>query len=174
MLSRISMAVARMLLAPVPALALAAALVSAAAAQGVIAEKAISLDLALAVARGALEKCRAEGYRVAVTVVDRDGLVKASLRDDGTGPHALDASRREAFTALTFKVLSGDWAERVLKEPAASGLKDTEGTLALRGGVPIRAGTEVIGAVGTSGAPDGDKDEACSQAGLLQVAGRLR
>ena len=155
-------------------LVVALALASPAPAQGVPREKALSLDLALEIARGALEKCRAEGYHVSVTVVDRDGIVKTSLRDDRTGPHTLDTSRREAFTAATFQVLSGDWAERVLKEPTAAGLKSVAGTIALRGGVPIRAGTEIVGAVGTSGAPGGDKDEACSKAGVARVAARLK
>lgn len=143
-------------------------------AQEVITEKALSLDLARAIAQGALEKCRADGYHVSVTVVDRDGLVKMALRDDGSGPHTLVTSRRKAFTSLTFKQPSGDWAKRVLTEPAVAGLKDTAGTIALAGGLPIKAGTEVIGAIGTSGAPGGEKDQACSNAGIDKVADKLK
>jgi uncharacterized protein GlcG (DUF336 family) len=143
-------------------------------AQEVITEKALSLNMAQAIAQGALEKCRADGYHVSVTVVDRDGLVKAALRDDGTGPHTIVTSRRKAFTSITFKQPSGDWAKRVLTDPAVAGLKDTAGTIALGGGVPIKAGNEVIGAIGTSGAPGAEKDEACSNAGVQKLTDKLK
>jgi uncharacterized protein GlcG (DUF336 family) len=145
-----------------------------AAAQDVITEKALSLDLAHAIAQGALEKCRADGYRVSVTVLDRDGLVKAAFRDDGSGPHTIVTSRRKAFTSVTFKQPSADWAKRVLSEPGIAGLKDTEGTIALGGGVPIKAGNEVIGAIGVSGAPGAEKDEACANAGIQKMADKLK
>ena len=104
-----------------------------AAAQEVVTEKALSLDMAHAIAQGALEKCRADGNHVSMTVVDRDGLIKAVLRDDGTGPHTLTTSRRKAFTSVTFKQPSADWAKRVLSDPAIAGLKNTTGTIALGG-----------------------------------------
>jgi uncharacterized protein GlcG (DUF336 family) len=145
-----------------------------ASAQDVITEKALSLDLAQAIAEAAIAKCRADGYHVSVTIVDRDGVTKAALRDDGTGPHTIVTSRRKAFTSVTFRQRSGDWARRVLTEPAVAGLKDTEGTIALGGGLPIKAGNEVIGAIGVSGAPGGDKDEACANAGLQKFADKLK
>ena len=109
-----------------------------------------------------------------MTVLDRDGLVKAAFRDDGSGPHTIVTSRRKAFTSVTFRQPSADWAKRVLTEPAVAGLKDTEGTIALGGGVPIKAGNEVIGAIGVSGAPGGEKDEACANAGIQKVADKLK
>jgi uncharacterized protein GlcG (DUF336 family) len=158
----------------IPVLALLSLFAVPVGAQQLRVEKTLSLDLALAIARAAIEKCRAAGYHVSVTVLDRGGRVKAMLSDDGTGPHTIDTSRRKAFTSVTFRVASGDWAKRVLKDPASAGLKDTAGTIALAGGLPVRSGTEVIGAVGTSGAPGGDKDEACSLAGLNEVVDRLK
>jgi uncharacterized protein GlcG (DUF336 family) len=145
-----------------------------AVAQEVVTEKALSLDMAHAIAQGALEKCRADGYHVSATVLDRDGLVKAAFRDDGAGPHTIVTSRRKAFTSVTFRQPSADWAKRVLTDPAVAGLKDTEGTIALGGGVPIKAGNEVIGAIGVSGAPGGEKDEACANAGIQKVADKLK
>ena len=145
-----------------------------AAAQEVLTEKALSLDLAHAIAQGAVEKCRADGYHVSVTVLDRDGLVKAAFRDDGSGPHTIVTSRRKAFTSVTFRQPSADWAKRVLTDPAVAGLKDTEGTIALGGGVPVKAGNEVIGAIGVSGAPGGEKDEACASAGIQKFADKLK
>jgi uncharacterized protein GlcG (DUF336 family) len=140
----------------------------------VISEKALSLDLAQAIAQGALAKCRADGNHVSVAVLDRDGLVKIAFRDDGAGPHTIVTSRRKAFTSVTFKQPSGQWARRALTEPALAGLKDTAGTIALGGGVPIKAGNEVIGAIGVSGSPGADKDEACATAGVSEVADKLK
>src|SRR5437763_1861423 len=78
------------------------------------------------------------------------------------GAHRLVTSRRKSFPSVTFSRPSGYWAKRVLTEPAVAGLKGTEGTMALGGGVPVKAGNEFIGAIGVSGAPGGDKDEACA------------
>lgn len=139
----------------------------------VISEKALSLDLAEAIALGALAKCRADGNHVSVTVLDRDGLVKIAFRDDLAGPHTIVTSRRKAFTSVTFKQPSAQWAHRVLTDAAVAGLKDTAGTIALGGGVPIKAGSDVIGAIGVSGSPGADKDEACANAGIAAVADKL-
>ncbi len=136
--------------------------------------KTLSLDLARGIAEAALAKCRADGNHVSVTVLDRDGLVKIAFRDDGAGPHTLVTSRRKAFTALTFKQPSGQWAHRVLSDPAIAGLKDTAGTIALDGGMPLKAGGEVVGAIGVSGSPGGDKDEACANAGIAGFANQLK
>ena len=137
-------------------------------------EKALSLDLAEAIAMAALTKCRADGNHVSVTVLDRDGLVKIAFRDDGASPHTITTSQRKAFTSVTFRQPSAQWAHRVLTDPAIAGLKDTAGTIALGGGVPIKAGNEVVGAIGVSGSPGGDKDEACANAGIAAVADKLK
>ena len=160
----------------VPAVLTAACVATGASApaQQVLNEKQISLALAQDIAQAAVEQCRKDGFRVVVTVVDRAGRVKAVLRDDGTGPHSLDTSRRKAYTSLTFRTPTGEFAERVQGNPAAAALKDVENVIALRGGLPIKAGDEVIGAVGVGGAPGGDKDEACAQAGIRKVADELR
>ncbi|HEY6334988.1 MAG TPA: heme-binding protein [Alphaproteobacteria bacterium] len=156
-----------------PALLLAFAGASA-LAQGVITQKALSLDLAQAIAQGALEKCRADGNHVSIAVLDRDGLDKVIVRDEGSGPHTLSTARRKAFTSVTFKRTSAEWAQRVLNTPEVAGLKDTAGTIALGGGVPIKAGDEVIGAIGISGSPGAEKDEACANAGIQKVADQLK
>src|SRR6266851_1786568 len=87
-------------------------------AQGLITQKGLSADAAQAVARGALDKCRADGYRVSVTVIDDGARLKAFVRDDGSGPHTIDFSRKKAYSALTFKRTSGEtgkaWAENAL------------------------------------------------------------
>jgi len=142
--------------------------------QGVVTEKALSLDLAQAIVQGALEKCRADGNHVSIALLDRDGLEKVIVRDEGSGPHTLTTARRKAFTAVTFKTTSADWANRVLNDPTRAGLKETAGTIPLGGGVPIKVGNEVIGGIGVSGSPGGEKDEACANAGIQKVADQLK
>jgi uncharacterized protein GlcG (DUF336 family) len=144
---------------------------SAAAAQELLTQKALSLDVALAIAQGALQQCRADGYHVSVTVVDGAGMVKVQMHDDGAGPHTIDFSRRKAYSAFTFKRTSGETGKAWAANPPAPNIQDAVGTA---GGVPIRAGSEVIGAVGVSGAPGGEKDEACSNAGIAKVASKLK
>jgi len=144
-----------------------------AAAQGLVDQKSLSADMAMALATAALEDCRSKGFTVSVTVVNADGLIKAFVRDDGAGPHTIDLSRKKAYTAATQKNLSGQvaiqWGDR--PPPAIDGI------VALAGGVPIRAGDEVIGAVGISGAPAGDpagtNDEICANAGIASIASQL-
>ena len=153
---------------------LAAAVVlcsSAAVAQELNTQKTLSLDVALAIAHGALDQCRADGFRVTVTVVDGSGMVKVQMHDDGAGPHTMDFSRKKAFSALTFKRTSAETGKAWAAAPPAQLITDAVGT---PGGVPIRVGNDFIGAVGVSGAPGGDKDEACSNAGISKVASKLR
>ena len=146
----------------------------AAAAQNILNERQISLALAGEAAEGAVMQCRMDGFRVTATVVDRSGQIKAVMRDDGTGPHTIDTSLRKAFTSVSFRISSADFTRLVETNPAAANLKDVKGVIAVAGGLPIRAGDEVIGAIGVGGAPGGDRDEACAQAGINRIADRLK
>lgn len=143
-------------------------------AQTVLNERQISLAMASDIAEGAVMQCRSDGFRVTATVVDRSGQIKAVVRDDGTGPHTLESSLRKAFTSLSFRISSADFARLVATNPAAANLKDLTGVLAVGGGLPIRDGEEVIGAIGVGGAPGADRDEACAQAGITRAADRMR
>jgi uncharacterized protein GlcG (DUF336 family) len=140
-------------------------------AQGLVTKKLISADQAHTIARGAIDKCRADGYHVTVTVIDEDGLLKAFLRDDGSAPHTIDFSRKKAFSALTFRRTSAETGKAWADNPPAPNVDGTTGTA---GGVPIKAGATVIGAVGVSGAPGGDKDEACANSGIAKIAADLK
>jgi uncharacterized protein GlcG (DUF336 family) len=142
--------------------------------QNVPSEKQLSLPLAQEAAAAAIDQCRKDGYKVTVTVVDRAGRVKVVMRDDGTGPHTLDTSRRKAFTSLSFKTSSAEFAKRVATNPEAAGLRDVDGVITLGGGLPILSGVEVIGAIGVGGAPGGDKDEACARAGINKIAEKIK
>lgn len=148
--------------------------VCSAAADDVLVEKQISTALAAEAAVAALQQCRNGGFQVAVAVVDRAGIAKVILRDDNAGPSTVDASRRKAFTAVTFRTPTLQFAQLVADNPALQGLRDIADVLILGGGLPIRAGNEVIGGIGVSGAPGADLDEACAQAGINQISNRLQ
>ena len=153
---------------------LACALVTPASAQ-LLARKDLSASMALTIAQTTMATCAANGYSVSVTVVGRNGEVLAQVRGDGTGPHTMENSFRKAYSARTFRQSSGDFAKRMLKpgEPAGS-LTYLTNVVPAQGALPIKVGEEVIGAAGASGAPGGEKDEACVKAGLDKVADQLK
>jgi uncharacterized protein GlcG (DUF336 family) len=142
------------------ALAAAAMLSSSAHAQ-LANEKNLTLAMAQAIANGAMESCKAMGYKVSVAVLDRDGLPIVMLRGDGAGLHTPEGADRKAYTARTFRA------------PSAAHASETYArVLALPGGLPIKVGDDVVGAVGVSGSPG--KDDDCSQAGIDKVADQLK
>jgi uncharacterized protein GlcG (DUF336 family) len=112
------------------------------------------------------------GYQVSVTVLDREGLPIVMLRGDGAGLHTPEGSDRKAYTARAFSSPSATFAKRMLDNPGSVGSRQYTRVLALGGGLPIKAGNEVVGAVGVSGSPG--KDDVCSQAGIDKVADQLK
>lgn len=148
------------------------AAVTPASAQ-LVTEKVLSAKAALAIAETAYETCIAQGYHVSVHVVGRDGEVLVGLRGDGTSPHTFENSQRKAYTARTFRSSSGEFAQR-LKDNPTFGASLLTGVIAIQGGLPIKIGDDMIGGVGVSGAPGGDKDEACSKAGIDKIADQLK
>ena len=153
--------------------AIAAAMLAApAAAQGLVTQKNIPLETALTIARAALAQCQSMGFKVSVVVVDRDGLPIVTLRGDGAGLHTPEGADRKAYTARTFSQPSAAFQKRMRDDPASVGSRQYTRVLALGGGLPIKAGNEVVGAVGVSGSPG--KDDVCSQAGIDKVADQLK
>jgi uncharacterized protein GlcG (DUF336 family) len=144
-----------------------------ACAQAPQVEKNVSTGMALAIIQGALEQCTKDGYKVSITIVDKAGNVAASIRGDGTNPHTLEFSRLKAYTARTRGQTSLEFM-KLTSDPANAYLRQIPNVVAVGGGVPIKVGTEVIGAVGVSGAPGGEKDEVCAYAGIAKVEAALK
>ena len=153
-------------------LAIATALSSTVFAQGVVTQKNVSLAMAQTIAQAALAQCGSMGFRVSVAVVDRGGLTIVMLRGDGAGLHTPEGAERKAYTARTFSQPSADFVKRLSDRPDTVGSRQYTRVLALGGGLPIKVGSEVVGAVGVSGSPG--KDDVCSQAGIDKVADQLR
>ena len=151
---------------------LACALVAPASAQ-LLARKDLSAAAAVTIAQTAIATCTANGYRVSATIVGRNGEVLVQIRGDNTGPHTMENSFKKAFTARTFRIPSGEMEDRLKKNPQMGALYLTGFTTA-RGALPIMVGEDVIGAAGVSGAPGGEKDEACVKAGIDKVADQLK
>ena len=138
-------------------------------AQSVRSEKNMSLELANQIAAATVASCSASNYAVTATVVDRAGGIRAVQRADNAGPHTLAASLQKAYTSASAKNTTLAMMEAAQKNPAAANLVHSPGYLLLGGGVPVRVGNEVIGAVGVGGAPGGHLDEACANAGIEKV-----
>jgi uncharacterized protein GlcG (DUF336 family) len=149
-----------------------AALASPAGAQGLVTQKNIPLAVAQTIADTALAKCESMGFKVSVVVVDRAGLAIVTLRGDGAGLHTPEGADRKAYTARTYRSPSANFAKRVQSDPAYAPATQYTRVLALAGGLPIKTGDDVIGAVGVSGSPG--KDDVCSQAGIDKVADQLK
>jgi uncharacterized protein GlcG (DUF336 family) len=151
-----------------------AAAMFAAPAQGqLITHRDLSLAMALTIAQTAMASCTANGYRVSVTVMGRNAEVIVQLRGDGASPHTFENSFRKAYTSRVFRVPSGEIAKRFKDDPSYFAVHLTN-VIPAQGALPIKVGDDVVGAVGVSGSPGGEKDEACAQSGIDKVAGELK
>jgi uncharacterized protein GlcG (DUF336 family) len=138
-----------------------------------LARKDLSLAAALSIATTAADLCKSQGYTVSVTVVGRNGEVILQMRGDNAPPHTVENSFRKAYSARTFRVPSGELVQRVKDNPTAP-FVHLSNVVAAQGALPIKAGDDVIGAVGVSGAPGGEKDEVCAKAGIDKAADTLK
>ena len=130
----------------------------------------MSLDMAVTAAQATIKACRKEGVQVAVTIVDRGGHPQVVLRDVLAMDLTLTVSRDKAWTALSFNTPTSRLAGRF---DSALSVAKTPGLVFSAGGLPIQAGGSIIGGIGVSGAPSGETDEGCAQAGLDAIQDEL-
>ncbi|MCZ7466762.1 MULTISPECIES: GlcG/HbpS family heme-binding protein [Rhizobium/Agrobacterium group] len=145
-----------------------------AAQADLLTEKNIPSDLAVRMASNAVEACAADKYNVSAAVVDRAGVLRALVRADNAGPHTVDSSRAKAFTSASLRIPTSKLAENAANNPASAQVVNIPGFLVLGGGVPIKAGDVVIGAIGVGGAPGANLDEACAVAAIKEAAEALK
>ena len=136
------------------------------------ATKVLTMDVAEIIAQGAMTKCRADGYKVTVLVVDGLNSPKAMLRDDGAAAATTEVATMKATATMLYNRPSGPATP--LPPGQAAPPATIPGTINAQGGVPIKVGESTIGAVAVSGAPGGDKDAACASAGLAKAADKLK
>jgi uncharacterized protein GlcG (DUF336 family) len=138
-----------------------------------ITHKDLSAAMAVMIAQTAMATCTASGYRVSVTVLGRNAEVIVQVRGDGASPHTFENSFRKAYTSRTFRIPSGEIAKRFKDDPSYFAIH-LSNVIPAQGALPIKVGDDVVGAVGVSGSPGGEKDEVCAQSGIDKVAGELK
>ncbi len=140
-------------------------------ARDVITQRTVSMELARDLAQAAVDSCRGDGWQVSAVVVNRAGDVQVVLRDSLASRYTLQIAREKAEAVILSGVASADFRRN--REDIRMEMNHVRGILMLEGGVPIRAGGALIGALGVSGAPGGEKDERCALAALEQLRERL-
>jgi uncharacterized protein GlcG (DUF336 family) len=135
--------------------------------------KLLPAALAVEAAQTAIATCKGQGYNVSVSIIDRTGLPQLLIVGDGAGTLSREVARRKAYTSAQLRVSTGDFAKRVAGGGFNPAVFDTQLVTAV-GGLPIKVGNDTIAGIGVSGAPGGDKDEACAQAGLAKIGDRLQ
>lgn len=144
---------------------------STASAEDVIKVRVMGSDMAADIARGAVHACREMGYQVSAVVLDRAGDTMATQRDTFAKRHTIEIAGRKAGLAVMSGVSSGEM--RASRSDIQPELNHMAGIIVMDGGLPIRAVGSLIGAVGVSGAPGGDIDAECAQAGIVAVQDRI-
>lgn len=140
-------------------------------AQDIVPSKLMGLDMARDIAQGAIDHCRKDGYQVSVVVTDRSGDPLVVMRDVFVSKYMLQLAHGKANAVVLSNSSSAEL--RVNMARIRDELNLLDGVLLMDGGLPIRVAGSLIGAVGVSGAPGGDKDEACAQKGIDAVQERL-
>jgi uncharacterized protein GlcG (DUF336 family) len=159
-------------IATIAGLALGCALAGSANAQ-LVANKDMTVTMAVTIATTAIQTCKSQGYNVSAHVLGRNGEILVSMRGDDTGPHTLENSFKKAWTARATRAPSLNFVNAVKNNPTAGAIH-LSNMVPAQGGLPIMAGQDLVGAVGISGAPGGDKDEACAKTGIDKVAADLK
>lgn len=133
----------------------------------------LTLESALELAQAGLADCRKRGYQVAVAVVDRFGNTQVVLRDRFAGPHTPRTATRKAWTAVSFRSDSLALADLTRQGKPAAGLRHVENALMVGGGRNVEVAGSIVGAVGVSGGPSGEDDDACAQAATDSLIEKL-
>jgi uncharacterized protein GlcG (DUF336 family) len=154
-------------------LAAFACMLAAPASAQLVSHKDLSYDIARTMAEGAIADCKARGYGVSAVVVDRDGVTIVAMRGDHAGPHTMENARRKAYTANTFKQPTKEYAKK-LQDPNSVAHQQVTlpNVIAIPGGIPLKVGDDVIGAIGASGSPG--VDDECVEAGIAKVQDQLK
>lgn len=143
------------------------------AQESLVTYKSLAPAIALDAAQAALADCRQRGYQVAVAVVDRSGVIQVVLRDRYAGPHTAATASGKAWTAATFRSITSSLFAISQPGMMQAGIRNLPGAVIIGGGLVVESGGSLVGAIGVSGAPGGDADEACAKAGIEAIQGKL-
>jgi uncharacterized protein GlcG (DUF336 family) len=137
--------------------------------EALFSSQSLTVETALTAAKAALDKCRVEGYQVAVAVVDRMGVLQALVRDRYAGAHTPATAKGKAWTAASFRTNTTELVEVTQAGQPQSGVRQVPGALMIGGGMVIEAAGSLVGAIGVSGAPGGEQDDLCASAGIEAI-----
>jgi uncharacterized protein GlcG (DUF336 family) len=154
-------------------LSCAAALSAARAEDATVTYKSLTPDVALEAARAALQQCRTDGYQVSVAVLDRFGETQVLLRDRYAGLPANTTAISKAWTAVGFRSDTSQLAASIKNGTLDPRLATLPRVAMMGGALKIETADTLLGAIGVSGAPGGDKDEKCARAGLDAIRDKL-
>lgn len=135
--------------------------------------KLMTPETALKAALAGMKECRSIGYQVAIAVVDRTGQTQVILRDRFAGMHTIEAATNKAWTAVSFKTNTSQFAVNTQSGKESNGIRHISKVLAIGGGMMIEAGGNLYGAIGVSGAPSGDEDDKCAKASVASIIEEL-
>lgn len=135
--------------------------------QAFVNSRSLSMELANKLAMAAARDCTKQGYQVSVAVTDRSGKLLAFIKNPLAGSHTIDVAILKAATAASFQTATIEMMKGFDR------LRDAPGVLLIGGGLPVRIGGHMYGAVGVSGAPakkrTGDVDHACGKKGIEAI-----
>lgn len=145
---------------------------SAADPSPVIEVKTLTMQGALQIAQEAVKQSHANGAtNVGVCIVDYAGRVLVLLRDDNATEHTVLGSEQKAWTAANYKDSTRNLHGRIKKaEGDDDQLVYNEKSLFLWGGVPIKDGSVMVGAIGVCGNPSGFQDDEVAAAASQTLA----
>jgi len=155
----------------IPAIVLACLLSADLFGADIFMQKNIGLEAANDIAKMSIDACRKDGFNVSVVVVDKHGNLRTVMRDDLAAKYTIEIAQRKANMVVMSGIASG--AFRAARADIQQELNNIDGLIVMQGGLPIHASGILIGAVGVSGAPGGDKDEACAAVAIKAMIERL-
>ena len=134
----------------------------------------IHLDQAEKVMAVALQEATKNNWTMAIAIVDTGGKLVLFKKMDNTQIGSIDVAIAKATTANNFKRPSKVFEDAVAGGGVGLRVLSLPGVAPLEGGELILLNGKIIGAIGVSGAPGGEKDEVCSKAGIDKVADLLK
>jgi uncharacterized protein GlcG (DUF336 family) len=146
---------------------------TAPAGAALITHKYLPLAVAKSLVEESIAACTAKGYATSAVVVDADGETIVAMHGDGAPPHTMENARRKAYTAMSFRQTTAEYAKKLSDPNSVAHQQVTlPNVIAIPGGVPIKAGNDVIGGIGLSGSPGVDED--CINVGMDKVKDQIQ
>jgi uncharacterized protein GlcG (DUF336 family) len=136
--------------------------------------RAPSIDLAMTAAKAIAEGCKQ--YPLGVAVVNSEGAPILTYIPDGARASHTFTAIRKAYSAVTLKAPTSQFTVKAQQgDPdILAKLKADPNLMSYSGGIPLKVGDDIIGAIGVSGAEPGRHDEECGLIGVAKIKDKLK